>query len=35
LIEAKLLDPSPSAEDRTALAEATARLLEIFCKEKS
>ena len=34
LSESRLLDPN-LADDRTALAEATARLLEIFCKEKS
>ena len=34
LIEARLLDPN-MADDRTALARATTRLLEIFCKEKT
>ena len=34
LIEARLLDPN-MADDRTALAEATARLIEIFCKDKT
>ncbi len=32
LIEARLLDPN-MADDRTALANATTRLIEIFCKE--
>jgi hypothetical protein len=34
LIEARLIDPN-MVDDRTALAKATARLLEIFCKEKT
>ena len=34
LIEARLLDPN-MADDRTALAKATARLIEIFSKEKT
>ena len=34
LIEARLLDPN-MADDRTALAKATTRLLDIFCREKS
>jgi hypothetical protein len=34
LIEAKLLDPN-MADDRTALAQATTRLIEIFCKDKT
>lgn len=34
LIEARLLDPN-RADDRTALTQATARFLEICCKEKS
>jgi hypothetical protein len=33
LIEARLLDPN-MVDDRTALAKATTRLIEIFCKEK-
>jgi hypothetical protein len=33
LIEAQLLDPN-MADNRTALAKATTRLIEIFCKEK-
>jgi hypothetical protein len=34
LIEARLLD-SNMADDRTALAKAATRLLEIFCREKT
>ena len=34
LIEARLLDPN-MADNRTVLAKATTRLLEIFCKEKT
>lgn len=34
LIEARLIDPN-MADDRTALAKATTRLIEIFCKEKN
>lgn len=34
LIEARLIGPN-MVDDRTALAKATARLLEIFCKEKT
>ena len=33
LIEAQLLDPN-MADNRTALAKATARFIEISCKEK-
>ena len=34
LVEARLLDPN-MADDRTALAKAATRLIEIFCKEKT
>jgi hypothetical protein len=34
LIEAKLLDPN-LADDRAALAKATTKLIEIFCREKT
>lgn len=34
LIAARMLDPN-MADDRAALAKATARLIEIFCKEKT
>jgi hypothetical protein len=34
LIEARLIDPN-MVDDRTTLAEATTRLIEIFCKDKT